>query len=212
MKNCDNCFYSKTCKAFDELKVSDTDVPCENHLDKSMVIVLPCPIKTTVYERYKDCEHCPNYYEAGYSDYVCCNEDNELYSFSPDEKYHDDERECLNHIKIKEVQFNPNMITRYGKDIFLTENVIFVNPRYDLITLQGYTFGKFTFNDIKNNIDYNKPLTIVFPDRIEKIGTSFIDGFFYEIADNWGPDELKNKMHIISKIDNLKEKIIDVLQ
>lgn len=212
MKNCGNCFYSTACKAFDELNVSDTDAPCEHHLDKSMVVVLPCPVGTTVYERYKDCEHCSNYYEAGYSDYVCCNEDNELYSFSPNEKYHDDEQACLNHIKMKEVKFDLNNLYRYGKDIFLTENVLVLNPRHDLVTLQGYTFGKFTFNAIKKDIDYSKPITIVFPDRIERVGTSFIDGFFYEIAENWGSYEFENKMYIISKIDGLKEKIIDVLK
>ena len=139
MEKCKNCFYSTACMSFDELHVTGDETPCENFLNKNMVLVLPCPIGTTVYEKYKDCEHCPNYHEVAYSDYISCEEDNNLFDYSNDEELHD--KECAKHIKTKPVQFKVNMINRYGKDVFLTENVAFINVSQELTHLAGHRYG-----------------------------------------------------------------------
>ena len=210
MKKCKNCFYSTACMAFEELNVTGEEAPCENFLDTSMVIVLPCPVGTTVYEKYKDCEHCPNYHEVAYSDYVSCEEDNELYTFSHKEEFRDDEKECLKHIKTKEISFNINMLNRIGRDVFLTKNVVFIETPDDIYTLQGYQYGKTLFENAKT-IDYSEPITFVFEKQVKSIGESFIHGFFAEIMEEAGIEYVMNYVHVISDIKNLKNKIVETL-
>lgn len=211
MKKCKTCFYSTACMAFEELNITGEEAACENHLDKSMVVVLPCPIGTIVYEKYKDCEHCSNYHEVPYSDYVNCEEDNNLYDVNPNEAFHDDEKECKNHIKTRTVTFNMNMVSRFGKDIFLTENVAFVDVPEELTHLAGHQYGKTVFNSIKGQMDYDNPITFVFPGRITHIATSFIQGFFEEIMNHWCAYDLQTKMYVISGIQDLKQIFIDDL-
>ena len=210
MKKCKNCFYSTACMAFEELHVTGEETPCDNFLDTSMVVVLPCPVGTTVYEKSKDCEHCPNYHEVAYSDYVSCEEDNNLYSYNHDEEYNDG-TECLKRIKTKPVKFNLGMINRYGKDIFLTENVAFIDLPKELTHLAGHQYGKTVFDSIKAQMDYDKPITFVFPGRITHVATSFIQGFFEEIMNHWCYYDLETKMFVVSGISNLKKIFIDDL-
>ena len=209
MEKCKNCFYSTACMSFEELHVTGDEAPCDNFLNNNMVLVLPCPIGTTVYEKYKDCEHCPNYHEVAYSDYISCEEDNNLFDYNNEELPGD--KECLKHIKTKPVKFKVNMINRYGKDVFLTENVAFINVSPELTHLAGHKYGKSVFDQLKDKIDYEKPITFVFPDRITHIATSFIQGFFEEIMSHWCMWDLETKMFIISKIPNLKQMLIDDL-
>lgn len=211
MNKCKDCFYSTACMNFEELNVTGDETPCDVFLDKNMVFVLPCPIGTTVYEKYKDCEHCPNYHEVAYSDYISCEEDNNLFDYNNDEELHDD-KECAKHIKTKPVKFKVNMINRYGKDVFLTENVAFINVSPELTHLAGHRYGKTVFNNIKALIDYDKPITFVFPERITHIATSFIQGFFEEIVNHWCMWDLETKMIVVSSIPNLKQIFINDLK
>ena len=212
MKKCKNCFYSTACMAFEELHVTGEETPCDNFLYTSMVVVLPCPVGTTVYEISKDCEHCPNYHEVAYSDYVSCEEDNELYSYNNNEVFHDDEKECLNHIKTKPVRFNVGMLNRYGKDIFLTEAVAFLHFAQEIYILAGYRYGKSTYLDhVKNTIKWDKPVTIVFPSEITKVNDGFIQGFFEEIREHWTVTDIVEKLNVISSIPNLKDIMIKAL-
>lgn len=211
MKKCKTCFYSTACMAFEELNVKGDETACENYLDNGLVFVLPCPIGTIVYEKYKDCEHCPNYHEVAYSDYVNCDEDNELYSYSNLEQFHDDEKECLKHIKTKSVQFNIHMLDRVGKDIFMTKNVVFAEIPDDIYALHGHQYGKTIFNNLCGKIDYNEPISIVIPDHVKTIGNSFIHGFFEEIVEKVGIEYVINNVYIVSKINNAKNIIIESL-
>ena len=197
--------------SFEELKVTDDETPCDNFLNKNMVLVLPCPIGTSVYEISKDCEHCSNYHEVAYSDYISCEEDNNLFDYNHNEVFNDDDKECLNHIKTRPVKFDVNMIKRYGKDIFLTKNVAFIDVSEDLTHLAGHQYGRNVFNSIQSSFNYDEPITIVFPGRITHIATSFIQGFFEEIMNHWSVLDLENKMFVISGINNLKQIFIDDL-
>lgn len=211
MNTCTTCYHKNACKSFDVVK-EETATACEHHLDENLVVILPCPINTTVYEFTKDCEHCPNYHEVAYSDYVSCEEDNNLYSYNANEEFHDDEKECLKHIRIRPVHFNLNMINRYGRDVFLTQRVAFLHFAQEIYILAGYRYGKATYLDcVKNTIEWDKPVTIVFPEKITKVNDGFVQGFFEEIREHWTIADIMEKLNVISSIPNLKDIMIQSL-
>ena len=210
MKKCKNCFYSTACMAFEELHVTGEETPCDNFLDTSMVVVLPCPVGSTVYEKFKDCEHCPNYHEVAYSDYVSCEDDKNLFDYDMHEINTSDE--CKSHIRTKQVAFNLNHIPRFGKSIFLTKNVIYIRIPDELTHLAGYQYGKTIFESIKSEMNYEEPITFVLPERIEHVSSSFIHGFFEEIMNHWCENDVYTKAYWISSIPNfttiVQEEII----
>ena len=211
MNTCTTCYHKNACKSFDVVK-DETATACEHHLDENLVVILPCPINTTVYELTKDCEHCPNYHEVAYSDYVSCEEDNNLYSYNAYEEFHDDEKECLKHIRIRPVQFNLNMINRYGQDIFLTKQVSFLHFSQDLYILAGHRYGKSTYETfVSNIINWDESITIVFPKNITNVNDGFIQGFFETICEHWTLADIEEKLCVISAIPNLKSTIIEAL-
>lgn len=57
----------------------------------------------------------------------------------------------------------------------------------DLTGLAGYRLGQQIFQDqVKDNISYNDKITLVFPNNIKRIASSFIQGFFDDIIKNIG--------------------------
>ena len=78
-----------------------------------------------------------------------------------------------------------------------------------LAGLAGYDFGAKTFQEqVKGKIDYNKDFEIVFPDNIERVASSFVQGFFEEIVQNIGITGVEEKVKISSSKDNMKQIII----
>lgn len=79
--------------------------------------------------------------------------------------------------------------------------------------LVGNKYGCFIFNEqVKYNISYNEPITIIFPDYIENISSSFIGGFFEEILKTIGFKGIEEKITIKSNtISDIKEMIIKKL-
>lgn len=212
MKKCKDCFYSTACMSFEELNVCDDETPCDNFLSKDMVIVLPCPIGTTVYEKYKDCEHCPNYHEFEGSNCVDCEEENELFDYRHNEKFQDDEKECLKHIKTRSVTFNASMIDRYGKDIFLTKRVAYIDVPKDIYILAGYKYGQHCYEEfVHNAFSCEDSLTIVFPEWVQRVSPSFINGLFDRIMERWFVKNVIEDLEVVSSIKNLKEQIINEL-
>lgn len=93
-----------------------------------------------------------------------------------------------------------------------------MNNQYELIfdktitKLAGYDLGEQIFNEqLNGSIDYSQEITLVFPERIDSIASSFIQGFFKEIMNEIGISGIENKIIIISSIDNLKDFIIQNL-
>lgn len=82
-----------------------------------------------------------------------------------------------------------------------------------LSNLTGNKYGRSTFNSqVKNSISYDKPIVIVFPDYIDNIGSSFIQGFFDEIVGQIGLSGIENMVEIRSNtIENIKSYILKKL-
>lgn len=73
-----------------------------------------------------------------------------------------------------------------------------------LTRLTDNTYGRQIFNEqVANKIDYTQMNIIHFPDRIIRITSSFVQGFFTEIMNNVSYDKLQE--HI--KIDTVNEEI-----
>lgn len=75
--------------------------------------------------------------------------------------------------------------------------------------LAGNQLGKKIFRDqLQSKIDYSDEIFIVFPDRIDTIASSFIQGLFEDIVRNIGIIGVENQVHVESDITNLKEIIV----
>ena len=82
-----------------------------------------------------------------------------------------------------------------------------------LSNLTGNKYGRTTFNkQVKEYISYDEPIVIVFPDYIDNIGSSFIQGFFDEMVGKIGIHGIQENVEIRSNtIKNIKEHIIKKL-
>ena len=80
-----------------------------------------------------------------------------------------------------------------------------------LTSLAGNKFGESEFNKQIKKVDYNSEYTIVFPERIKYIATSFIQGFFKNFVETIGIVGIEEKVTIQSSINNLKQIIVDSL-
>lgn len=63
--------------------------------------------------------------------------------------------------------------------------------------LAGYTYGKKIFDEqVKGKIEYDKLIIIEFPLQIERVASSFVQGFFEEIIENIGNLNFDKKVKI----------------
>lgn len=78
--------------------------------------------------------------------------------------------------------------------------------------LAGYEYGKQIYNEqVKNKISFDEEVCIEFPDNIQRIASSFVQGFFEEIAENVGISSIGKNIEIKCVNDKLKKSIIDNL-
>ena len=91
------------------------------------------------------------------------------------------------------------------------ENKVTLQFSKSITRLAGYKYGLSEYeNQCKNKIDFKKPIIIEFPDNIEKLASSFIQGFFAEFIKEIGYDGIEKNVDIISG-SNLKEQVMNNL-
>ncbi|SFQ38053.1 hypothetical protein SAMN02910358_01827 [Lachnospiraceae bacterium XBB1006] len=74
--------------------------------------------------------------------------------------------------------------------------------------IAGYDYGIEIFTtQIKDKISYTEPIIIIFPDRIIKVASSFVQGLFKEIIDNIGYEGVDRNVTIISGNEKLTNQI-----
>ncbi len=77
--------------------------------------------------------------------------------------------------------------------------------------LAGFPYGKEIYDSqVKNKIDFTNKITIIFPDNIEKIASSFTQGFFEEIVQKIGLLDFEKKVDVVAK-DKVKASIYNDL-
>ena len=82
-----------------------------------------------------------------------------------------------------------------------------------LTKLAGNIYGRKLFDEqVDRKINMNEPFVIVFPDQIDYLASSFIQGFFGKIYTEIGREGMeKNFDVIVPKILNPKKAILDRL-
>lgn len=93
------------------------------------------------------------------------------------------------------------------------KNVFELELEKSLTKLSGFDLGKDIFDkQVKENIDYSdKSIEIIIPERVDLIGSSFIQGFFEDMVNKIGISGIEEKVIIKSSISDIKDIIIDNL-
>ena len=92
------------------------------------------------------------------------------------------------------------------------DNIIKLKFEKSLEGLAGYEFGMETYkNQVENRINFDQKITIVFPDNIQRIASSFIQGFFENIVQHIGVSGVEKNIEINSTKEELKKILISNL-
>ena len=76
--------------------------------------------------------------------------------------------------------------------------------------LAGNPYGKSVYKkQVKDRYtDFSKKLEIVFPDNIEQVASSFVQGFFSELVDEIGYEGIEQNVSIKAKDETLADTIL----
>lgn len=76
--------------------------------------------------------------------------------------------------------------------------------------LAGNPYGKEVYHSQVEDIytDYSKPLTIVFPDNIKKVASSFVQGFFTDLVSKIGYEGIEERITIEAGSQKVIDEII----
>ena len=89
------------------------------------------------------------------------------------------------------------------------ENVIKLDIKKSVTKLAGYTLGEQLYNNqVKDRISFDKEIVIEFPENIQDLASSFVQGFFYEFVEKIGIKGIDRQVNIISSKQDMKEQII----
>ena len=80
-----------------------------------------------------------------------------------------------------------------------------------ITSLAGNKYGQKVFEEQVKNVSCDEKYTIIFPNQIEDIATSFIQGFFQQFVMEMGIYGIEKNVQIESSIKNLKQLIMDCL-
>ena len=82
-----------------------------------------------------------------------------------------------------------------------------------LVGLAGYPFGTTTFEKYgKGKIQEEQPITVIIPDRIERIASSFVQGFFSEWIDKYGVDWIRKNVDVSTPREDVRQSVYENLE
>lgn len=78
--------------------------------------------------------------------------------------------------------------------------------------LAGFPYGETTYKDqlkaiVDEDANSDEQIKIVFPNQIEKVASSFVQGFFSELINTIGYEKIEEKFLIESSSEKLTAKI-----
>lgn len=78
--------------------------------------------------------------------------------------------------------------------------------------LAGFPYGERIYKEqVKDQVDFTKPVVIEFPSQIIKIGSSFVQGFFNEIVAKVGMEEIGGRVQIKAGSEEVRASIFNNL-
>ena len=91
-----------------------------------------------------------------------------------------------------------------------TIKLVFKN---DLTKLAGNAFGKHTYEtQVKELIDFNNAIIFEFPEQVDRVASSFVQGFFDEIVNEIGVHGVEQQINFVSSISDLKDFVLENLE
>lgn len=94
----------------------------------------------------------------------------------------------------------------------MNDQIVKLEFAKDLAKLAGNRFGRTTYEtQVKGKINFDSKIIFVFPAGIDRIASSFVQGFFDEIMMQLGLSGIKEKIFFESSIEGLKEFILENL-
>jgi len=95
----------------------------------------------------------------------------------------------------------------------MNTNLIKLTFAKDVTRLAGYPYGEHIFvEQVKGKIDYSENATLIFPEHIEKIASSFVQGFFSEIKEKIGLQGIEDRFTLNTSSENLANSIMQNLR
>lgn len=90
----------------------------------------------------------------------------------------------------------------------MKENIINLKFKGTLKDLSGNRLGDEVYaKQISEKIDIGKKNIVYFPDTIEYVGSSFIEGMYKQLAEKYGKREATEIMKLVSQNQECKTKI-----
>lgn len=89
---------------------------------------------------------------------------------------------------------------------------IVLNIPKDLTKLAGNPFGRKVYEEIKNEIDLDNEIVFIFPDSINRVASSFVQGFFADLYMKLGLSGIEQKIDFETTIENFKEFVLKNLE
>lgn len=80
------------------------------------------------------------------------------------------------------------------------------------IILAGRDYGVRMFKEqLEGRIDYKNEITLIFPDHIKSLASSFIQGFFLDFKKHIGLEGIERQVVIEDNGRNFKKRVLDNL-
>lgn len=83
----------------------------------------------------------------------------------------------------------------------------------DLTKLAGNPFGQKTYEEqVKGKVDLTQKINFIIPSAIDRVASSFIQGFFSEIVDEIGIVGIEELIDFESSIPDFKDFVLENLE
>lgn len=91
-------------------------------------------------------------------------------------------------------------------------NKVILIVEKSLTGLAGYDYGKKIYEEqVRDNLDLSVKATIVFPDNIQRMASSFVQGFFEDIVNKIGVSGIEKNIILDVSSEKLRQSIINNL-
>lgn len=89
-------------------------------------------------------------------------------------------------------------------------NIINLKFENSSTRLAGFRFGEAIYNrQVKDIIDLDSTTTIIFPNSVERVASSFTQGFFADIKVKIGKSGIEKKIIILASNDDIAKSIFE---
>ena len=94
----------------------------------------------------------------------------------------------------------------------MLDNIVEIKVNKSLSGLAGYDYGKQIYAEqVEGKIDISRKATIIFPDNIKRIASSFVQGFFEDFVKQIGISGIQRNIELSVSSEKLRNSILNNL-